>query len=154
MAKKVIEETASIQDASIVNDVVEEVLVQSEVMGDALPELTEENKDVEKTTDSTITVELNLSQEDQNEIKRQAYEKVMDRYHVDYDRIVDSAQTSFTFQTNEQILALVEVEKKAETLFPKLIDVYLAELKRRGVDVTELQDYFDGIDYTEPWKRL
>lgn len=153
MAKKVVEENTVAENVATNDGVVSKTLTQNEVIGETLPELTEENKDVEKVAEFS-TAEINLTQDELNEINRKAYEQNMERYRVDYERMVDSAQTSFLFQTDEQILALVEEEKKSKLFFPKLIDAYLAELKRRNVDVTELQAYFDSVEYTKPWMSL
>ncbi len=102
----------------------------------------------------TLTVKIELTEEEIIEAKKAGYEKVIAINKVDLDRMVESTQTSFAFQNDEQIIGQVESLKEAKMVYPPLVDACLAEMKRRGLDIEELKKYFDSIEYTKPWLRM
>jgi len=143
MAKKA-KET---DDIVVEPEVVEETDVVSE---DAIVQPVEE---VQKEPE--VTVEVKLSDEEILAAKQKAYEEYVARNKVGIERAVDSRATTLSFMSVDDIKASIEELKIQDPpLFPEMVDIHINELKRRGVDTTEYQAYFDGIEYKKPWLKL
>lgn len=147
--KKVIAEEKSIDevtDAGVQTEIDE--AIEEGMNPEAQPEIVEPD---EKVDDIESAIE-----EDILDIKKKAYEKTVSLNKVDFDRMVDSAQTSFPFQTDDDIIAQLVFFKDKIATYPNLIDAFIAELRKRGLSdkADEFQEYYDSIDYTRPWMRM
>jgi len=134
----------------VIEEVVEEVPVE-EVVGETVTD------NQEPVSISTIEEPNNLEIETTIlDIKRKAYERTIELNKVDFSRMVESAQTSFPFQSDDNIIAQLEFLKDKIGTYPDLIDAFITELKGRGlIDLADdFQGYYDSIDYTKPWMRM